>query len=293
MEIRTQHVDSALGRWTHSVWRPPPGSRLAAVVESITYFAGTLTFSRERVFPDGRVELVVQLDAPHRLVRRETTETAEPFAPACLTGILSASRVIAAPAGRCRVLALHFQPAGAYALLAAPLSEVAGITVDLREVAGRAAEELLARCHGAASPEAILRGAASWVAARVAGRPAADPAIAWTAAEIARHAGAVPIAALRERTGLTRTRLATRFREQVGVSPKHFARLLRFQRVLSRLREGRGSGGETLAGIALDAGYYDQPHMNGEFRALAGFSPREFLAGRHYPGSASLAEPGG
>ena len=159
---------------------------------------------------------------------------------------------------------------------------------DLREVAGRAAEELVARCHGAASPEEILRGAASWVAARVAGAPRADPAIAWTAAEIARHAGAVPIAALRERTGLTRTRLATRFREQVGVSPKHYARLLRFQRVLSRLRAGPGN----LAEIALDAGYYDQPHMNGEFRALSGFSPREFLAGRHYPGSASLAEPG-
>jgi AraC-like DNA-binding protein len=288
VDISTQQVDSALGRWTHSVWRPAPGTGLSAVVESITYFAGTLTFPRERVFPDGRVELVVQLDAPHRLVRRETTETAEPFAPACLTGILSESRVISAPPGRCRVLALHFQPAGAYALLAAPLSEVAGITVDLHEVVGRAAEELVARCHGTASPEEVLRGAASWVAARVAGAPGADPAIAWTAAEISRHAGAVSIAALRERTGLTRTRLATRFREQIGVSPKHFARLLRFQRVLARLREGR----EALSEIALDAGYYDQPHMNGEFRALAGFSPREFLAGRHYPGSASLAEPG-
>jgi AraC-like DNA-binding protein len=293
MEITTQYVDSLLGCWTHSVWRPPPRSGLAAVVESITYFAGTLTFPRERVFPDGRVELVVQLDEPHRLVQGETIETAEPFAPACLTGILSESRVIAAPAGGCRVLALHFQPAGAYALLAAPLSEVTGITVDLREVAGRAAEELVARCHGAASPEEVLHSAASWVAARVAGAPGADPAIVWTAAEIARHAGAVPIAALRERTGLTRTRLATRFREQIGVSPKHYARLLRFQHVLARLREGRGAGQETLAGIALDAGYYDQPHMNGEFRALAGFSPREFLAGRHYPGSASLAEPGG
>jgi AraC-like DNA-binding protein len=286
VEITTRHVDSPLGCWTHSVWRPPPRTALSAVVESITYFAGTLTFPRERVFPDGRVELVVQLDAPHRLVRGET---AERFAPACLTGILSASRVIAAPAGRCRVLALHFQPAGAYALLAAPLSEVAGITVDLRAVVGRVAEELLARCHGAASPEEVLHSAASWVAARVAGAPGADPAIAWTAAEIVRYAGAVPIAALRERTGLTRTRLATRFREQIGVSPKHYARLLRFQRVLARLRAGQ----ETLAGIALDAGYYDQPHMNGEFRALSGFSPREFLAGRHYPGSASLAEPAG
>jgi AraC-like DNA-binding protein len=51
------------------------------------------------------------------------------------------------------------------------------------------------------------------------------------------------------------------------------------------------SAGEgTLADVALAAGYYDQPHMNGEFRELSGFSPREFLATVRYPESVSVAE---
>jgi AraC-like DNA-binding protein len=50
------------------------------------------------------------------------------------------------------------------------------------------------------------------------------------------------------------------------------------------------AGADSLAGVALAAGYYDQPHMNAEFRELSGFSPREFLAARRYPESVSVAE---
>jgi AraC-like DNA-binding protein len=113
-----------------------------------------------------------------------------------------------------------------------------------------------------------------------------EPAVAWVAAEIERREGAVSIGELRERTGLSKTRLATLFRAQIGAPPKQYARILRFRRVLSRLQ----TGAAPLADLALDAGYYDQPHMNAEFRELSGFSPREFLAARRYPGSVSLAE---
>jgi AraC-like DNA-binding protein len=48
-------------------------------------------------------------------------------------------------------------------------------------------------------------------------------------------------------------------------------------------------GNAALANGALAAGYYDQPHMNAEFRELSGFTPREFLAANRYSES-SLAE---
>jgi AraC-like DNA-binding protein len=48
--------------------------------------------------------------------------------------------------------------------------------------------------------------------------------------------------------------------------------------------------GASLSQVALDAGYYDQPHMNAEFREMAGLTPRQFLAARRYPNSLSLPE---
>jgi AraC-like DNA-binding protein len=242
-----------------------------------------ITFPRERVFPNGQLEIIIHLGEPYRLVEGEK---AEPCATACIGGIQLGPMVVEALPGPNRVLGVRLTPAGAYALLARPLYELNGLTVDLRDVAGRAAGVLAERCHDAGSAEDCLRIAERWVSERVARSPGVDPPIAWTAAQIERRGGAVSIAELRERTGLTRTRLATGFREQIGVAPKLYARILRFQRALALVGEGAAS----LADVALAAGYYDQPHMNADFRELSGMAPRDFLAAHRYPGSVSLAE---
>lgn len=64
------------------------------------------------------------------------------------------------------------------------------------------------------------------------------------------------------------------FHETVGLSPKAFARLTRFDRAL---RAARRHGHATWASIAASAGYYDQAHLIAEFRAIAGAPPRAFL----------------
>ena len=283
MAILTRQVDGPLGRWTQSEWSP---SHLADAVERISFFEGTLTFPRERVFPDGRAEIIVQLGEPHRLVQGDCTER---FPAACFSGIMPASFVIEAPPGPCRVLGLRLRPWGAFALLARPLSELTGVTVDLRDLAGPAGHELVERCQDAASGEEILRAAAAWVAERLARAASADPGAVWVAVQIEQRQGAVSISELRERVGFSKTRLADAFRAQIGVTPKQYARIHRFRRALALVNAGQG----TLADVALAAGYYDQPHMNGEFRELSGFSPREFLAAVRYPESVSVAETAG
>jgi methylphosphotriester-DNA--protein-cysteine methyltransferase len=280
MSIVTQHVDSPLGRWTHSEWRP---AHLAGIVEMMGYFEGEPAHPRERVFPHGRLELFVHLSDCYSVVEGTRTERCP---VACISGLISSSMVVQAPPGGSRVLGMRLHPAGAYALLGMPLSELAGITVDLRDLAGVAADELVERCQAATSAEERLQVAARWVAERVARSPRAEPSIAWTAAQIEIAQGAVSIGHLRERTGLSARRLVAAFREQIGAPPKLFARIHRVRRVLAMLNQGAGP----LADIALDAGYYDQPHMNAEFRELTGLAPSEFIAATRYPGSISLAE---
>jgi AraC-like DNA-binding protein len=280
MGIVTRQVESPLGCWTQSRWSP---ARLAGLVESFWYFEGATTFPRERAFPNGMFELIVHFGEPYRVVEGEWTGHCS---TACIGGLQTSSWVVEAPAAASPVLGVRLYPAGAFALLANPLSEVAGLTVDLQDLVGRATDELIERCHDAASGEERLRRAADWVAERVTRAPGIDPAVAWVAGEIERREGAVAISELRERTGLSKTRLATAFREQIGVAPKQYARILRFRHALALVSSGEG----LLADVALAAGYYDQPHMNAEFRELSGFSPREFLAARRYPESVSLAE---
>jgi AraC-like DNA-binding protein len=271
MAIVARDIDSALGRWTHHEWRP---AQLAGVVERIWHFDGLTTHRRERLFPNGMVELVVQLDEPHWLIARGRTRT-----PAlCVTGLQTGAMLIESP-GRCRVMGIRLHPAGAYALLARPVHELTGRTIALADIARHAAEELGNRCADARGAEARMRIAAAWAAERVARAPPLDRSIAWSAA--------VPIAGLRARTGQSKRRHVAAFRAQIGLTPKLYARIVRFRRALAELE-----GPAPLAEIASACGYYDQPHMNAEFRALAGLTPRRLRAANRYPETASLAEAG-
>jgi AraC-like DNA-binding protein len=85
--------------------------------------------------------------------------------------------------------------------------------------------------------------------------------------------GVVPVERLAERFGLSVRQVERMFQEQVGVSPKVYARLVRLRRAMEMSgREARPD----WAGIAARAGYFDQSHMVREFQALNGATPVAF-----------------
>ncbi|HEY0612148.1 MAG TPA: helix-turn-helix domain-containing protein [Chitinophaga sp.] len=76
---------------------------------------------------------------------------------------------------------------------------------------------------------------------------------------------------------ITERQLERKFSEQIGLSPKQFLRTIRFRQLLKALQQRPAP---TLTQLAFNAGYYDQPHFNREFRMLAGITPREYLSAR-------------
>jgi len=280
LDMVTRRMECALGTWTHSEARPPG---LAGLVELLWHFDGVTTSRRERTFPNGLLEIIVHFGERYRDVHGDSASVCP---ETCVTGVQLGPAVIEAPAGRTAVLGIRLTVAGAYATFGRPMHEAAGLTVDLRDLAGAAADELRERLGDAAEPRERFARAAAWIDARLRRGVRADPAVAWALAEIRRHAGATSIAQVREQAGLSTNRMAAAFRAQVGVTPKQYARIIRFTRALERLYAGASS----LADLAFDAGYYDQPHMTAEFKALSGLTPGEFLHARRYPNSLSVAE---
>jgi AraC-like DNA-binding protein len=276
---RYEH-DTALGRFSYAEWRP---AHLAPLVELLWYARGAPTFPRKRLFPNGRIELLVNLGDPIRLVEGVGSSV---LRSGWLSG-LHARPVVIECAGRTDTLGVRLKPAGAFALIARPLREISGWTLDLADVVGRAAGELAERCFEAQTTDDRFRAAAAWIEELTAGAAPGLAAVSWAASRIERSAGAAPIGALREEAGLSKTRMAEGFREQVGLPPKVYARIFRFQRLLNLIHGGVPS----LAEAALDTGYYDQPHMTAEFRELTGLAPRAFLAAARYTHTLSVAEP--
>jgi AraC-like DNA-binding protein len=273
-------VDDGFGAWTYLQCRP---ADLAGLVDHIWLFDGSMTCLRERTFPNGNLEIIVHLGARYRVVEDRETWVCP---TTCVTGLQLGHLVVEAPACRTRVLGVRLTPAGAYALFARPMHELAGLTVDLEDVAGGAARELAEGCDDAGPGEDTVRAALAWIDARLARATRLDPAVGWMLDRIRQERGAVSIGRLREQTGWSKTRLTSTFVEQVGVSPKQYARVMRFNRALNLIHAGTAS----IADVAAAAGYYDQPHLNADFKELSGFTPTEFLHAHRYPNSVSVAE---
>lgn len=161
------------------------------------------------------------------------------------------------------------------AVFGVPASDIAGRIVALEDLWGDAATQRLldrlASAHDAIAAAAILESAIAERIARANG-PGAHAQLAFNAA---RRLGSANVTTVAGDLGVSERQLRRVFREAVGVSPKTFAKLTRFHRALNAARE---KGETSWASIAAAVGYYDQAHLIAEFHAIAGSTPRAFLA---------------
>ncbi|GAC1311678.1 MAG: hypothetical protein NVSMB19_26140 [Vulcanimicrobiaceae bacterium] len=281
--IVRSRVDSALGSWLVTSFEPRAGDVLCGVVQTIWLFSGSTSAPRERVFPDGTLELVFQLDGAYRPV--DERGAGEPFAPLSIGGVRTHAMTIEAPARPVRVLGIRLYAAGACALLRTSLHPIADLTVELADVIGPAATDFAEECADARDDIACVDAALAWLRARVCGAPQTPHLVAVALARIEADGGDLAMAQIAELGSTSRARFTAAFRDYVGVTPKRFARIVRFRRALALVQTGTAP----LGTIAANVGYFDQPHMNAEFRAHAGMTPNALRDAERYPNSQSLA----
>lgn len=239
---------------------------LAPYVASMGYLQGRFPHGRERVLPTGTAQLLVNLD-------RDALHSAPDGLPPIHTGGAALQGPTARPAvvdtaDQRSILWVEFRPGGAAPFFPG-LAEARDKLVPLDAVWGRRGTALRDRLLAAGSPDEMVAVVEAALLA-AAGPPLPDPALA--AAVAALHRGA-SVAEAADRLGWTTKTLVRRFSAGVGLAPKRFARVRRFQRLLSAA--ATRPGGE-WARLAADCGYHDQAHMIHDFRALAGQSPTEY-----------------
>ena len=182
---------------------------------------------------------------------------------------------------------LKLDPLGAYRLLGFPLSELAGACVVARgRVRGAAGRRLATRLRELEDWDArfdVLEDFLLGSPRRPAPTSIRRSIRAWQ--RLQRTAGRVRIETLATELGASRRYLARRFAEQVGLSPKTMARLLRFTDARRRIEQSP----RDWARIAFEAGYADQSHLNREFQQLAGMTPTDFAA-RMIPGGGLVGD---
>lgn len=166
---------------------------------------------------------------------------------------------------------LLLSPLAARRILGVPLSEIAGRVFAASDVLPGAARALPRRLAELESWDARLDAVDDFVASALQGEPPARTReLAWAIAQIEQRAGGVRIASLARELGWSERRLERTFAEHVGVSPKLFARIARFEALM---RGARCGARRSWAEAALALGYADQSHLARDVKQFSGVPP--------------------
>jgi AraC-like DNA-binding protein len=219
-----------------------------------------------RILPDGCVELVLNFsDAPYLML-----SGGECRQPKCaLVGQLERSVGIR-HAGRVEYLGVRFHPVGAAAFFKIPGRELAGRILPLEVVSGRLKRDLEQEIdlswdvrQKIATVEAVLMRKRDKAMM-------SDPIIGAAVQALRRSHGGVSIASLSKTLSISERTLERKFSQIVGISPKLFGRIQRFQRVCQFAEQGKR---RDWADYAAALGYHDQSHLIKDFQRFSGESP--------------------
>lgn len=252
-----------------------PLGPLASYVEKIWYCDGYQGVHRkQRVLPNGRFQLVVSLaESPLRAPARPTEESGK-IASSLVLGIRTHFSVIDTATLK-SAMGVVFWPGGARAFFDEPADAFYNEDMPLGSIWGSAASALRDRLREAGTATEKFRVLETALLERVNKRFALHAAVLYGLAEFARAPQVRSVLEVAQEAGLSRRRFAQLFRDQIGLTPKLYCRLRRFQDVLRQIGLGAPIN---WADMALAGGYCDQAHLAHEFRNFSGVSPSAYLA---------------
>ena len=219
-------------------------------------------WTQERLLPQGTVELVVDLDAP--------------VFDGVVSGPHSRFFLLDTTLPQ-RLVGVHFKPGGAFPFMRPPMHELRNRAAPLDSLWGSAARELRDRLANARTDTEIFDIVERMLLARAGDRLQRHPAVGFALKEFTRVPHVRTIAEVSRQIGLSQRRFIQVFTEGVGLTPKVFCRVRRFQAAVTMAhRHGRPNWAE----LALDCGYFDQAHFIHDFEEFSGLTPSGWAAQR-------------
>ncbi|MES9609472.1 helix-turn-helix domain-containing protein [Actinomadura sp. NPDC000929] len=266
------------GGWCLARGRPHPALR--PFLRSYDgYWETESVPSRTRTLPTRTTVVILNLGPPLHLEVPDPGVRDRAYG-SFVAGMHDGHGMYLSPGGQ-RGIQLDVTPLGAYTLLGVPMARLTNAAAELPDLLGREARTLVERLADARTWGARFAVLDAFLLRRLDAGPVPDREVA-RAWRLLDGDPSLPVADLAADVGWSRKHLTHRFREQAGLPPKVMARVLRFQRAVGLLRGGAGP-----AEAAFACGYYDQAHLNRDFRALAGCTPTELVGGPPEPRSVS------
>jgi AraC-like DNA-binding protein len=238
------------------------------------YEAAEVACVQQVLLPTVSVALVVNLSRNGMAVYdRHDTVRSDGLSGCAVFGPLTEYCYIV-PRGDAALLGVQFKPGGAFPFFGFPVAELENQRLPLDAVWGPQAAELRDRIIAAPTPAAKMEVVERFLLARIQPGTEAHPGLLFALGCMARLPYTGGISRIIDRSGYSHRRINQLFRREIGVLPKAYSRIRRFQDIL---RLAHHDTALPMAEIALNHGYYDQAHFIHDIRDFSGLSPSELF----------------
>jgi AraC-like DNA-binding protein len=254
-----------------------PASPLSEVIE-LFWYRGHDTAApngppREAILPDGCAHLVFNLSESRiGLYERIESNRLTTLGGSIFCGPRSSAYAIVPAAAA--IIGVLFRPGGVFRFLSVPTEEFRNVQVPLELIVG--GDSLRHQLIAAATPAARFLLLEKFLLRQLQRSLSLHRAVRYAVSAF-EHDPFLSVAAVLEKIGLSERRFSRIFNEQVGLTPKLFQRVRRFQRTMSSLP---CYGAVDWAATATANGFYDQAHLINDFRAFSSVTPSDFFASR-------------
>lgn len=249
-------------------FRPP--AALAPFVERLWFLQGPAReIEPEPIPPDGRPEIIVH--GGDRWAEREGAGRMRLQSRTLFAGQLTRP-VQVVPRGVARVAGAHLRPHGGFDLFRVPQHRFTNRIVDLQAIEPALAAALRKDVVPHEDARTMVEALAAVLQSRFTAAVAPCAAHQGVAIAFALK-GMISVSDLARASRVSDRQLERLFRQRIGISPKQFVRIVRFQEVLRATRSAPDLGWAT---VALEHGFYDQAHFINDFKTFVGCTPGEW-----------------
>ncbi|KAA3662902.1 MAG: AraC family transcriptional regulator [Calditrichaeota bacterium] len=259
-----------------------PQSPLNQFIDSFTYYSGyNPEHSIEKLLPDASINLVIELDAIPRYTFDNATLTPQTKCINAWISGMQTSFICYSAEKHSRMIVIRFKANGSYPFLQLPLLELTDTIIDAEFIFGKEILELRERLLYQRTPDTMFALVGQWLLQHLHQATLAETVVDYSIATLNSFPSLTTINKLTEKTGYSQKHFIQIFKKFVGLTPKKYQRVVRFNKALQEIEKFKNID---WMSISYDCGFYDQAHFINEFKIFADMNPSDYLQNRgKYP----------
>lgn len=251
-----------------------PSFPLNQFIEIFIYFEGAQhAHSVDRFLPNGDTEILIDFnDTPQYIYHNESLKEIQACHNVWASGVRT--EPITIPSGtNSTMMVISFRKGMAYPFFPFPMHEISDCVVDADLIWGSDFAYLRERLLETKDITHRFSIVEEFLLKTFEAKLVVNPCVIYALKEIVQQPDQISIGRLNQKIGYSQKHFISMFKRQVGITPKAYLKIMRFQKAINEIEQ---SGNIDWALLSADCGFYDQAHFINDFKEFSGFTPEEY-----------------